>query len=406
MTARPPAACGLAALLGLLAVAAATGRPTVAADTASAAVQVAQFISVPAFTAPGPAFTARNAKGKSILIVPSASGRVPDFASMGAFTSGIRQAAKAAGVTTTTCDNNGTVDQQATCLKGAATRKPGLVVLVGSLDLVGLQTQLTALKQAGVPVLATHVLAPGDFPSGVDPSYAKALAGLTAIVPAPFAQAAKLMADYVIATSNGAKQTIVLAGANDLPESAPMLAAIQAEFTSSCGSTCAVSSINVPSQTWQSAAYTAVKNATLNQTVNYLLPVLDQFDDLAAEGEADARASLSSVNRPNICSYGGAPFAIQMGQAANRVVCDVAEDMNWDGWATMDQALRILTGTAPVASENLPLRLWTANNWFTEGVGLAGMTFPPTIDAGFGDPDLYINGYRTLWGLPALTAGT
>ncbi len=71
-----------------------------------------------------------------------------------------------------------------------------------------------------------------------------------------------------------------------------------------------------------------------------------------AEGEADARAAYSVVIRPSICSFGGAPFAVQMGQAANRVVCDVAENMNWTGWATMDQALRVLTGNPPVAEND------------------------------------------------------
>ena len=186
-----------------------------------------------------------------------------------------------------------------------------------------------------------------------------------------------------------------------------MLAAVQSEFSSVCSS-CTVSSIDVPFSTWQTAAYKAVATATLAKTTQWLVPMFDQFDDLAAEGESDARSAVSTVTRPNICSYGGAPFAIQMGQAANRVQCDIAENMNWDGWATMDQTLRVLTGTPPLATENLPLRLWSlsTSNWFTEGVGLAGETFPPTIDAGWGDPSQYINGYRTLWGLSTPAASS
>src|SRR5262249_37370397 len=150
----------------------------------------------------------------------------------------------------------------------------------------------------------------------------------TATVPAPYAQAARLLADYVAVQTNGANTNIVLAGAGDLPESAPMLATVQSELAAQCGASCSVSTIDVPSVKWQTSAYTAVKQATLAKTTGFLVPMFDQFDGVAAEGEADARASLASVSRPNICSFGGAPFAIQMGQAGNRVVCDVAENMN------------------------------------------------------------------------------
>jgi hypothetical protein len=388
------------ALLAVVCVTGAAARSAKQADVATAAAAIAAYANVPTFVAPGPPFKAAKAKGKSVVIIPASSNGVADLASMSAYTGGIRQAGLAVGLKVTTCSNDGTLKAQTTCLNKAVSSKANAIILVGSLDLVGLTTPLAAVKAAGIPVIGAHVLAPGDFASGVDPAYQQALAGLTATVPAPYAKAAKLEADYVTAVANGAAQTILLVGASDVPESAPMLAAVQGEFASVCAN-CTVSSIDVPFSTWQTAAYKAVAAATLAKTTQWLVPMFDQFDDLAAEGEADARAAVSTVTRPNICSFGGAPFAIQMGQAANRVQCDIAENMNWDGWATMDQTLRVLTGTAPLASENLPLRLWSlaTSNWFAEGVGLAGQTFPPTIDAGWGDPNQWINGYRTLWGL-------
>lgn len=394
------------ALLAVAWVSGAAARSDRQTDVATAAATIAAYAGVPSFTAPGPAFSAAKAKGKSVVIIPGLSNA--DLASMSAYTAGIRQAGKATGVTFTTCSNNGTDKAQTTCLNDAISSKANAIILAGSLDLVGLKVPLAAVKAANIPVIAAHVLAPVDFPSGVDPAYQAALAGLTATVPAPYAKAAKLEADYVTAVANGAPVTIQIATASDLPESAAMLATVQSEFSSVCGSTCAVSSFDVPFSTWQTAAYKAVATATLSKTTQWLVPLFDQFDDLAAEGEADARAAVSTVNRPNICSFGGAPFAIQMGQAANRVQCDIAENMNWDGWATMDQTLRVLTGTPPVTTENLPLRIWSlsTSNWFTEGVGLAGETFPPTIDAGWGDPAQWINGYRTLWGLSTTKSGS
>jgi ribose transport system substrate-binding protein len=399
MSSRPLAAALAAALVAGYIAAGAGARPSRQSDVAYATAQVVQAMNVPSFVAPGRAFDAKSAAGKSIVVVPASSTGLPDLASMSAYTAGIRQAAEAVGVKVTTCSNKGTVKAQTACLNHAVSSNASAIVLVGSVDLVGLQSALAAVRAAKIPVVGAHVLAPGDFASGVDPGYASALASLTATVPAPYAQAAKLMADYVISSANGAPTTIALAGASDAPESGAMLATVQSEFAMQCGANCTVlAPIDVPYPNWQTQAYTAVKTATLAQSTGYLLPMFDQFDDLAAEGESDARDSLSTVTRPNICSYGGAPFAIQMGQAANRVVCDVAENMNWDGWATMDQTLRVLTGSKPLASEGLPLHLFTASNWFTE-TGPAAMSFPPSLDSGWGDPSQYINGYRALWGL-------
>jgi ribose transport system substrate-binding protein len=162
---------------------------------------------------------------------------------------------------------------------------------------------------------------------------------------------------------------------------------------------CSVSLIDVPFEDWETDAISAVLNESLERPTQYVVPLFDGMSGLAAEGSNDTRGASATSTRPNVCSFGGTPFAIQMGQAGNRVTCDLAENMGWEGWATMDQALRVLTGAKPVASENLPLLLFnqTSLNWFSNG-----MTFPPTIGAGWGDPaTTYVAGYRQLWGLPA-----
>jgi ribose transport system substrate-binding protein len=382
----------------VLAVTALTGGAS--ADLLSAKANVAQYASTPVFSAPGPAVNAAKAKGKTVFVIPDGS-EAPDVSSMAALTTGIAQAGTAAGLHVSTCSNNATMSGWNMCFKKAMARKVSLIVLAGSLDLTSLQTQLAAAAQAKIPVIATHVLNPGDFPTGVDSVYRHALTGLTATVTAPYAQAAKLMADYVIATANGAATRIVIAGASDVPESAAMLATLQNEFAYACGTSCTVSTIDVPAAQWQTQGIAMVQKATLAQPTQYLIPLFDGLSSIAAQGEADARAAYSAVIRPSICTFGGSAFAIQMGQAANRVVCDVAENMNWTGWATIDQALRVLTGNAPV-QENLPLRIWTAGGapWPTSSWFSGGMTFPPATDAGWGDPgSTYQAGYAKLWGL-------
>src|SRR5579871_3653490 len=108
-------------------------------DLAFAASQVAKYSAVPAFNAPGPAIDADGAKGKSIYLVPAGT---PDIASVGALDGGIRQAAKAVGIRVSSCPNNGTVAAQQSCLQKAAAKKPSLVILIGSSNLVALSGSL------------------------------------------------------------------------------------------------------------------------------------------------------------------------------------------------------------------------------------------------------------------------
>ena len=49
-------------------------------------------------------------------------------------------------------------------------------------------------------------------------------------------------------------------------------------------------------------------------------------------------------------------------QDGNVVAQDVGENLDWLGWADMDQALRILVGAKPVQSEHTPLRVFDETN--------------------------------------------
>ena len=77
-------------------------------------------------------------------------------------------------------------------------------------------------------------------------------------------------------------------------------------------------------------------------------------------------------------------------QDENIVAQDVGENLDWLGWADMDQALRILVGAKPVQSEHTPLRVFDATN-----VGQAGT--PPKDSTGYGTA--YVTAYKKLWGL-------
>jgi ribose transport system substrate-binding protein len=72
------------------------------------------------------------------------------------------------------------------------------------------------------------------------------------------------------------------------------------------------------------------------------------------------------------------------------VAMDVGENLAWVGWASMDQAFRVIAGERPVRSERTPLRVFEDSNVDQTGA-------PPRFDRGYGDA--YVDGYRKLWGL-------
>jgi ribose transport system substrate-binding protein len=166
--------------------------------------------------------------------------------------------------------------------------------------------------------------------------------------------------------------------------------------------------VDIPYAKWKTDAVDAGKSATLAKTTTTFLPLFDGLGALLAEGVRQARLANATVTQPRMHSFGGSPFFIQLGQDNNRVEGVVVQNMNWLGWATMDQVLRVLTRNTPLISENTGLRSLDDDSWAAEGQGLFGIGFPPKLDQGWGDPrsdDGWITGYRKLWGLPANSTG-
>jgi len=67
---------------------------------------------------------------------------------------------------------------------------------------------------------------------------------------------------------------------------------------------------------------------------------------------------------------------------------DVGENLEWIGYAIVDQSMRIMGGLAPVKSEHVPVRVFDASN-----IAQAGAKFT----SGWGNS--YVGGYQKLWGL-------
>ena len=122
---------------------------------------------------------------------------------------------------------------------------------------------------------------------------------------------------------------------------------------------CKLTIVNVPIPDWATKIQTEVQSALVKDPgVNYVIPFVDGMANFAASGITAA----GKKDKVKISTFNGTPFALKMIQDGNVVAQDVGENLDWLGWADMDQALRILVGAKPVQSEHTPLRVFDKTN--------------------------------------------
>ena len=221
----------------------------------------------PTFTAPGPAFDVAKVRGKTILNV-SLNSTVP-FNQI--VDKAMGDAAKAAGVRLIQYTNQGQPTQvEFQGIQSGIAQKVDLIVLEGSPDPQLLGPQIKAARDAGIPVISTH-LYDASFASGA----AKLNPHVTTFVPANHYRAGTLMADYAIAHSGG-KVNAFFVASNEVQPSAGIAKAFSDELAKRCPSTCKAKVSNIPIADWATKVPTAVQTALISDpTINYVVPVFD-----------------------------------------------------------------------------------------------------------------------------------
>jgi len=350
-----------------------------AVDTSAAKAEIDKAKALPSFSAPGPAFDASKAKGKTIVNIPLNStvpfNQIID-AAMG-------EAGKAAGVKVTQYTNQGQVSQWIQGVESAISQKADAIVLEGSPDPKLLGPQLEAAKAAGIPVISTHLY---------DESYVetakKEQPNIAAFVDAHHYRGGTLMADYAIQNSGGHVNAYFVTS-NEVQPSAGIASAFKDELQKRCPDTCKAEIVNIPISDWATKVPTQVQTALLKDpSINYVVPVYDGMTPFLTTGITQA----GKTGSVKIVAYNGTASVLKMIQDKNLVVAEVGEPLEWLGWANMDQVLRVLSGAEPLASEKTPLRVFDSTNVNETGT-------PPNQKDGYGDPTQFKSGYLALWGL-------
>jgi ribose transport system substrate-binding protein len=339
------------------------------ADLAGARARIAAVKGVPPFVAPGAAFDARKARGKTIFNIPVAS-YLPFVVDVG---KEMKRIAGAHGIGFVDYPNQGQPSQWVAGIDQAISRHADLIVLNTGVDprLVG--PQLAEAKKAGIPVLVTHM-----WPAGY-----RVPRGVTAQVPAPFADAGRLLADGAISETGGDADVLMLLD-NEYDASRLMQKTAAAEMAKRCPS-CKLTFASVNVADWATKIQSTVQTALVRDPgIDFVMPIFDAMQQFTIAGITAAGAT----GRVKTGSYNGDPAVLKLIGSASTARFTIGESAQQLAYVNMDQALRILSGVKPVVVKSTPIRFFDSSN-------VAETGNPPDWSVGYGNA--YPAAYEKLW---------
>jgi ribose transport system substrate-binding protein len=379
----------LIGLTAIVAVAACGGSTTAtttqtmtAANLAAVKALYAQESGPAKFPNVGPAFDGTKAKGKKVWWISNLGSN--SFTPL--IYNPFKEAMLAAGAQVTFFDGQGSAQEEIHGMLNAIAAKADLIV---DQDYPVAQTQagFDAAKKAGIPVVEW---ANNDEGKGPSPN------GGVAEVTYQYFNAGVLMADAIMALSNGKAVNTVFINSSDVEPAGIVGQGLQAEFLKYCPEACKVTVKDVVIADWSTKLAVVAGTSVADPSVNWVVPAFDP--ETAFIDPAILQASAAS--RVHVCAYNATKGNVdRLKQSGDPLTCDVGSPLGWSGYAIADSALRILSGVAaPCASpppcgsgEKIPLRTFDRTN-ITQ-FDLTGS------DALWYGPTDYKVEYKKLWGI-------
>ena len=342
-------------------------------DAVTAKIEAAKKVAD--WEAPGPAFDAKAAAGGLIYTINENSAN--EFGQ--ALYQGVKEAADKVGIKVVDYPNQGDKNQWIQGVNAATAAKADAIITIGgTIAPIYFESQAAEARKAGVKII-TLIATDITQPMGV---------GEDARVGQRYAEAARLDADWIIADSK-CKANVLILTANELVAGDINQRAAEDEFKKYCGSDCKITFQNIPVPSWTSQVQPIVQSAIqADPKLNYVMPLYDAMVQFVVPALTLAGAE----KRVKIVSFNGTPAILGLIGPNSPVKMDIGENPAQLGYAAVDQAMRVMTGVAPIDSgdEKVKLRIFDESN-----VSEAGT--PPALGVGYGDE--WKSGYLKLWGL-------
>ena len=362
--------------------ASASSTSSTGADVSALTADVNKYAATPSFSDYGPKYGGKvpsiaNLAGKKIMIIPGVSA----LAACTEIAQATAAFAKAVGMVPTIFQNQGATADHNAAIENAIHQGYAAIVMGCAMDPSTSAPAIAQAEKAGI-VVGTY----GGTPD-MDQR-----AGTTYNTDDPYALDAKLAAEQAVAQHNGQPfNAIAITSTATGPATAIEEASIQSTLAADCPK-CTLTAVNVEVPNWQTQVASTVTSQLLQHPdVNVLFP------DYAGE-LTYVLAGIQAAHRTGVKTYlafgGGTPFVqLQTAQPGATIIqSDVSESPPWTGYLLVLQAIRGLEKLPPISYANAigPDRIITPDN-----------AVDVLNTGGFGDD--WVNGFRALVGLPALS---
>ncbi len=329
--------------------------------------------AVPAFDAPGPAFDASKAKGKTVWYVPT-SYSIPIFhVIFGELSSALARV----GVSARVCDGQGNPTDINQCISQAVAQRAGAII-ADSEPAAIIAASLMDAKSHNIPVIAGNDGDPSD-PIAAD---------VAANVAFPYSMIGQLVADGIIRDSGGKGNVLVL-GTSDTPETSALInRGMLAEFKANCPQ-CKVATKLVAVADWGTQLQSLTQSTLLaSPQTKYVVAEFDAMSAFVIPALAQAANHVALYTE-------NADLQQMQDLKAGRIAVDVGSSPSREAWAFADESLRLISGVAPV-TESVPVRVFDRSN-------IGGLTLDqPSLnnDSWYGPASYradYEGTYQHLW---------
>jgi ribose transport system substrate-binding protein len=352
-----------------------TTRSSGACDLNYVTKQIDDHKGIPAWAYPGRPFDARKAAGKTVFSIQENS--TNPFTNT--IVAGMKDVAGKIGMKVIDYPNQGQRTQWIQGIQQAISQKADVIVLSGgTIGPIYFKEQAAAAARAGIPIVT---VVDRDLTQSAEPNTA-------ARVGQPYAAAARLDADWTIKQTKCNANVLVITS-NELIAGDINSKAAQDEFDKHCGGGCETRFVNVPLSEWATKIGTTTQTEVAsNPDLNYVFPLYDAMSQFVVP----AIQLGGGITRVKVATFNGTPGILRMIQTGDTVEMIVGENETHLGYAAMDQAMRLMTGVAPIADGDygIPLRVFDDSNVDETGN-------PPQYGAGYGDQ--WRNGFLKAWGL-------
>jgi ribose transport system substrate-binding protein len=327
-----------------------------------------------AWTAPGPAFDATPAKGKTIYYLP-ASAEVPIIQTI---YSGMQQAVAAVGAHVQLFDAKGLPSEFNRGMQMAIGQNVAAII-IEAIPPTLIKAPILQAHSKGIKIVTVDTR---------DESFPPAFPEIDASIALPYYHAGALAADWIISDSQG-KGSVLIFESSDLPSSVDVGTAATKEFAKYAPGI-KVRTIGVTLTQWSSLNTRVATELTADPSITYVLPVFDGMALTIVPGIQQAGAA----NRVKVSTFNASPAVMKYLKEGVVVGADVGNSNVWHGWAQIDEALRLVTGHQPAKSEKIKLRIFDKSN-----IGTIDITKPEETWFGPTFPQDFRSGFKRLWGV-------